>query len=201
MPRLTKSQLLILSAAALRSDGAAVPPPKLRGRALKRALLPLLKQGYVREAKATKKMPSWRLDRASGRVALVLTPQGREAVSAKAEERGPRHPLLVRGSAIGRAAIPRSPRAYRSRAIPAPVIGRGESKLVRVLRLISRRSGATLDELVDATGWLPHSIRAALSTLRKRGHIIERSRGRQGRSVYRRSGPSRNDQTARGAHE
>ena len=36
--------------------------------------------------------------------------------------------------------------------------------------------GATLAELVEATGWLPHTTRAALTGFRKKGHVIERSK-------------------------
>lgn len=38
--------------------------------------------------------------------------------------------------------------------------------------LLSREGGATLDDLTRATGWLPHTVRAALSGLRKKGHVI-----------------------------
>ncbi|HKX80142.1 MAG TPA: DUF3489 domain-containing protein [Novosphingobium sp.] len=30
--------------------------------------------------------------------------------------------------------------------------------------------------MVDATGWLPHTTRAALTGLRKKGHVIEKSK-------------------------
>ena len=43
-----------------------------------------------------------------------------------------------------------------------------------VIGLLSRREGATLDHLVEATGWLPHTTRAALTGLKKKGHTIER---------------------------
>lgn len=45
-----------------------------------------------------------------------------------------------------------------------------------VLDLLMRQEGASLDELVAATGWLPHSARAALTALRKKRHAIERIR-------------------------
>jgi hypothetical protein len=32
--------------------------------------------------------------------------------------------------------------------------------------------GATLDEMVAATGWLPHTTRAALTGLKKKGHLV-----------------------------
>jgi hypothetical protein len=50
------------------------------------------------------------------------------------------------------------------------------SKLAEVLALLGRERGASLDELIDATDWLPHTTRAALTGLRKRGYQIERSR-------------------------
>ena len=35
---------------------------------------------------------------------------------------------------------------------------------------MQRKTGATLDDLVEATGWLPHTTRAALTGLRKKGY-------------------------------
>lgn len=48
------------------------------------------------------------------------------------------------------------------------------SKIAAVVNLLERKRGATLDELVFATGWLPHTTRAALTGLRKKDHKIER---------------------------
>ena len=48
------------------------------------------------------------------------------------------------------------------------------SKISTVLELLRRKQGATLAELVDATGWLPHTTRAALTGLRKKGHKLEK---------------------------
>ena len=53
-----------------------------------------------------------------------------------------------------------------------------------MIRMLSDKSGATLDALVEATGWLPHTTRAALTGLRKRGFSIERAREGEA-SVYR----------------
>jgi len=44
-----------------------------------------------------------------------------------------------------------------------------------VLGLLHRDGGASLAELIKATGWLPHTARAALTGLRKKGHAIERA--------------------------
>ena len=41
-----------------------------------------------------------------------------------------------------------------------------------IIGLMQRAGGATLDELVAATGWLPHTTRAALTGLKKKGHQL-----------------------------
>ena len=56
---------------------------------------------------------------------------------------------------------------------PAPPAPRS-NKTTTVVALLTRPDGATLAELIAATGWLPHTTRAALTGLRKRGHEIER---------------------------
>ena len=53
-----------------------------------------------------------------------------------------------------------------------------------MISMLSGKSGATLDALTEATGWLPHTTRAALTGLRKRGFAIERMREKDA-SVYR----------------
>ena len=49
-----------------------------------------------------------------------------------------------------------------------------ETKSAAICRLLSRKSGADLAALQAATGWQPHSVRSALSTLRKGGYQIDR---------------------------
>jgi hypothetical protein len=50
------------------------------------------------------------------------------------------------------------------------------TKTAKVLELLRRSTGASLDELVAATGWLPHTTRAALTGLRKKGHSIAKEK-------------------------
>ena len=59
-----------------------------------------------------------------------------------------------------------------------------ESKITKVLALMGREQGATIEELTAATGWQPHSTRAALTGLRKKGHAIDRTK-RDGVTCYR----------------
>jgi len=56
------------------------------------------------------------------------------------------------------------------------------SKQTVLLDLISRDEGTHIDELISATGWQAHTIRAALSGLRKQGHVILATKGEGGTS-------------------
>ena len=90
-----------------------------------------------------------------------------------------------------------------------PSAPRGGSKLARVVALLERGRGATIAELIAATGWLAHTTRAALTGLRKRGYAvaIDRSDDKRG-SFYRIpvgetglvEGPA-NSETARGKEQ
>jgi hypothetical protein len=56
---------------------------------------------------------------------------------------------------------------------PAP---RAQSKIALVIALLSRPQGATLAEMIEATGWLPHTTRAALTGLKKKNHVITKDK-------------------------
>ena len=62
---------------------------------------------------------------------------------------------------------------------PAP----RETKSGAIRRLLKRKSGADLAALQAATGWQAHSLRAALSTLRKAGYTIDRMPPKSGRGA------------------
>ena len=57
------------------------------------------------------------------------------------------------------------------------------SKIAQVVILLERPGGASLADLVIHTGWLPHTTRAALTGLRKKGHVIGKE-SREGLTVY-----------------
>jgi DNA-binding MarR family transcriptional regulator len=67
-----------------------------------------------------------------------------------------------------------APEAERAPS-PSPAAARS-NEIADVLVLLGRADGATPAELIDATGWLPHTTRAALTGLRKKGHCIKRSK-------------------------
>jgi hypothetical protein len=66
---------------------------------------------------------------------------------------------------------------------PAPVVedtpkakAKADSKISGVVALLQRTEGATLEEMISATGWQPHTTRAALTGLKKKGHTITRDK-------------------------
>jgi len=58
----------------------------------------------------------------------------------------------------------------------APATPKSPTKQSQVLDLLRRTEGAPLTDIVAATGWLPHTARAALTGLKKKGHAIESRR-------------------------
>ena len=58
------------------------------------------------------------------------------------------------------------------------------TKIATILKLLRRPKGASIAELQKATGWKPHSVRAALTGLRKKGHKIERTKNAKDTAVY-----------------
>lgn len=46
------------------------------------------------------------------------------------------------------------------------------TKQQQLAALVVRDEGATLDQMIAATGWLPHTTRAALTGLKKKGYIV-----------------------------
>ena len=67
-----------------------------------------------------------------------------------------------------------------------------ETKIGILRKLLSRKAGADLVALQATTGWQAHSVRAALSGLRKAGYSVDRSDPAKpgGAPVYRITGKS-----------
>ena len=63
-------------------------------------------------------------------------------------------------------------------------VNRPGGKLGLILGRLDRKTGARLDELVEATGWQKHSVHGALSRLRKRGFDIQLE-ATKGQKAYR----------------
>ena len=84
----------------------------------------------------------------------------------------------------GYRAVGLRPKRRARRDAPAVAAPRG-TKQALVLGLLGRGEGASVDELMSATGWLPHTTRAALSRLRSAGKALAKSTREDGRTAYR----------------
>jgi len=67
-------------------------------------------------------------------------------------------------------------------AKPKPVapIPERETKLDQIVASISTKRGCSSIDLMALTGWQAHTVRAALSRLRQRGHAIKRVESAEG---------------------
>jgi predicted ArsR family transcriptional regulator len=77
-----------------------------------------------------------------------------------------------------------------STTLDKPARTRSAPKNQQLLALLSRREGATITELTAALGLLPHSARAALTGLRKKGHSVLKGT-RDGATCYSLVGASK----------
>jgi hypothetical protein len=66
----------------------------------------------------------------------------------------------------------------RKKAPPKP---KGET----ILHLVGRRGGATMAQIVAATGWQAHSVRGFISVQKKHGVKIESAKNAKGERIYR----------------
>jgi len=196
--KLNDAQLLLLSGASQRADRFVVVPTGAKRRQALPAASHLLEAGYLKELRAKGEAPIWRRDEKSGlSYSLKLTAAGAKAIVVEEspapedahadttnDERQHEAPAPV-----ARNDEPHSQAAVDSEAIVSLAIGasvpRSGTKTVNIIQLLERPGGATLDELIAVTGWLPHTTRAALTGLRKRGYIValDRTDKRRG-SVY-----------------
>jgi len=185
MTKLTHTQLIVLSAAAQRDDGAAVVPAKMNKAAASKVGSSLIARKLMREAKTKAGMPIWREDEAGRPISLIATKAGLRAIAAEDSAAMTEAPAVKKSAYAKRMASGDEGASRRVVSRPDAIQPpRAGSKQALVIDMLRAKSGATLDALVEATGWLPHTTRAALTGLRKRGISIERTREGD-TSVYR----------------
>ncbi len=190
MAKLTDAQLMLLLNAAARDDGAAIVPAKMHKAAAAKVAASLVSRRLMREMRAKPGMPILR-ETGDGRSAsLVITRAGRAAIGAKPASKTSNGTGVVALEAVedletrphqssGPRALAAEPAALgtldagMALASAAPRPG---TKLALVIDMLAKAEGVTLAGLVSATGWRPHTARAVLTGLRKRGFAIERER-------------------------
>ena len=194
MPKLTDSQLVILSAAAQRDGGAALPLPKslkFKGAAVTRMLNGLRQQGLLEEKPARHDAIAWREGKDGGRMMLVITAAGLKALDDESAGETPKQSELTKSRAKKARPDPKAANAQgRNRKQPTSRTGTKQGLLIELLK---RKSGATIPEIVAATGWQAHSVRGAISgSLKKKlGLIVCSERTEDRGRVYRIGGPGR----------
>jgi hypothetical protein len=178
-PKLSDTQLVILSSASQREDGLAVLPQTLKGGAAKAAIGKLTGLGLLKEVRVKRGEPSWRTDEEDKPIGLKITKAGSAAIGVEDESKAEAEPA------------PAPKRRRRKPGEPRPAVHgnvgkrREGSKRGQVIALMQRKGGATLADMVEATGWLPHTTRAALTGLRQNGYAIQKSKNPDGVTVYR----------------
>ena len=191
--KLTDTQLVILSAAAQREDRCLVAQSTLKGAAAQKVARKLISAGLAKEIRAKSNDPIWRRNEESGAsYTLKLTTAGAKAIgihgSVEPENALNEDSVAENGdetSVSSKLEAQDTPFEEAMARVPArPSAPRNGSKLAQVIKLLQRRHGATINELIDATGWLAHTTRAALTGLRKRGYSVVIDRTERG-SFYR----------------
>ena len=69
--------------------------------------------------------------------------------------------------------------------MPVEPKSKAPSRFNTVKKLLGRAKGASIAEIMAATGWQPHSARAFLSGLRKKGVTLLRESRKDGETSYR----------------
>jgi len=166
MPKLNDTQTLLLGHAARAEAGSFYPLPSSHadgGTRVSQALATLRKSGLAEEREATDVAQTYR-EEGDLRFGLYITPAGLATIGIEPDDTQ---------SELG------DPKP--TAAAPAPA---RQTKAASVLALLQRPQGATLEDLIAATGWLPHTTRAALTGLRKKGHVIIKNK-RDGATCYK----------------
>jgi hypothetical protein len=151
MTKLTETQTIILTAGAQRPDNIALPLPKgLAGAAAKMAVTKMLDRGWLQEVDANLRRgePLWRETGDGHGTTLVVTDAGLLAIGIE--------PVVAKTVVAIRKHVAEAP------APKAPVIREG-TKQATLIAMLRAPDGATIDEIMAATGWLGHTVRGAMA--------------------------------------
>jgi hypothetical protein len=195
MPKLSDSQLVILSTAARRQDGAVLPLPrslKVNKAAATTILKNLLKKGLLKERPAATDETHWHQTRDGGRTALVITDTGLQAIGVEVDRKTSKQSSSAKPKPKQRSRrAGRKTSGSRPNGRTSPAAIRPGTKQALLIDLLTRKKGATIDEAVEATGWQPHSVRGAISgTLKKKlGLAVTSEKPGDGPRRYRIAAP------------
>jgi len=167
MPKLSDTQLVILSAAAQHDDRNVLPlPGSLRGNAAAKVVGALLSRGLIAERVTdaqTKADPAsnriWRNHEDGRAVLLQITDAGLAAIGVEPEG-ADSAPTGATEAPAGDAATDAASATEPAPNVRTPREGTKQALLIEMLRA---EGGATIAEIVEATGWQPHTVRGAIA--------------------------------------
>lgn len=175
MTKLTETQTIILTAGAKRPDNIAMPLPKgLAGAAAKMAVSKMIERGWLQEVDANLRRgePLWRETGDGHGTTLAVTDAGLLVIGIE--------PKVVKTEAGIHGNASETPVTK----LPTPRAGTKQAMLIALLRA---PDGATMDEIVAATGWLAHTARGAMSGAlgKKLGLTVTSTKDEKRGRVYR----------------
>ncbi len=197
MTKLSDTQLVILGAAAQRDDRNVLPlPGSLRGGAAAKVVGALLSRGLIAETTTDSRAKAdaalnriWRND-AEGRAILLqitdtglaaigVEPEGADSANTGATE-APVEPAPKKGRGPKKAAPTGANTA-------APRKTRDGTKQATLIAMLRRPEGATIAQIVEATKWLPHTVRGVFAgALKKKlGLEVTSEKVEGGDRIYR----------------
>jgi len=200
--KLSDTQLMILSSASQRTDHAAVLPANLKGSAANKVVNKLLNEKLLQELRAKDDMPVWRRGDDNRPYSLRITKAGLKAIEVEdvaqaSDNIAAADPDAVPDMSTQAKASERPSRAKRSGAKKTAAVSakatkassdrvKPDSKQDRIVALLQRPEGATLDALVKETQWQKHSVRGFLAgTVRKKLKLLLLSEKIDGVRTYR----------------
>ena len=162
MTKLSDTQALILSAAAQRPEHIALPlPESLRGGAAAKVVGAMLAKGFLKEVDADMRNgePVWRETGDGHGVTLVATYAGLAAIGIETEDANPAPAGAT--DAPTEEAAPDTPAATET--APKARKPREGTKQATLIAMLRAPEGATIEEIMAATGWQSHTVRGAMA--------------------------------------
>jgi hypothetical protein len=159
MTKISDTQAIILTAAAQREDRIALPlPDSLRGGAAARVVGAMLAKGFLEEVDADmrKGEPVWRETGDGHGVTLTATDAGLAAIGIEPEDAN----LAPAGAPTKE---PARDNPTETEAAPKTRTPREGTKQATLIAMLRAPDGATIEEIMAATGWQSHTVRGAMA--------------------------------------
>ena len=186
-PKLSDSQLVVLSTACQRPDAFVFPVTlKLKGNAIGNVLKSLLTKGLLEEIPGRADDTIWRYDDEGAPLTLRATRAAFEALGIEPDDGLAGHTAGTDETAGTEATEPAEPAPVPPTAAPARKT-RGLAKQAQLIGMLKRPEGASIEEIVAAFGWQAHTVRGAIAgALKKKLGLDVTSEKVDGRGrVYR----------------